>query len=99
MNTNYPDVKNYIAGNFTKNGHRTLNILNPSNGKVISTVPLSGKKDLDEAVNAAAKIYPKWSAIPIKERVQVFYKYKTLLEKNLKELATLTHIVNCKKID
>ena len=32
---------------------------------------------------------PAWSATPIKERVQVFYRYKTLLEKNIDELAAL----------
>lgn len=99
MDTNYPEVKNYISGQFTKNGHKTLDVLCPLNGKIISTVPLSGKKDLDEAVKSAADAYIKWSAVPIKERVQVFYKYKTILEKNLKELAELTHIENGKTLD
>jgi len=99
MKTSYPEVKNYIAGEFTKNGHKTLDVLCPSDGKIISTVPLSDKKDLDEAVKSAAKAFQKWSVIPIKERVQVFYKYKTLLEKNLMELAELTHIENGKTLD
>ena len=99
MSTTYPEVKNYIAGEFTKNGHKTLNVLCPSDGKIISTVPLSTKNDLDAAVESAAKAFPKWSSTPIKERVQVFYKYKTLLEKNLMELAELTHIENGKTLD
>src|SRR6187551_1016357 len=99
MSTNYPEVKNYIAGEFTKNGHKTLDVLCPLDGKIISTVPLSDKKDLDAAVKAAEAAYPKWSAIPIKERVQVFFRYKTLLEKHLMELAELTHIENGKTID
>ena len=99
MNTNYPEVKNYIAGEFIKNGHNTLDVICPSDGTVISTVPLSNKKDLDEAVKSAAEAFQKWSVIPIKERVQVFYKYKTLLEKNLMELAELTHIENGKTLD
>src|SRR5438270_11900304 len=32
---------------------------------------------------------PMWSALPIKERVQVFFRYKTLLEKNIHELSAL----------
>ncbi len=99
METNYPEVKNYISGKFTKNGHKTLHVLCPLNGKIISSVPLSEKKDLDDAVNSATDAYLKWSAVPIKERVQVFYKYKTILEKNLKELAELTHIENGKTYD
>jgi len=46
---------------------------------------------LDEAVKAAKAAFPAWSAMPIKERVQVFYRYKTLLEKNMQELARLVH--------
>ena len=75
METNYPEVKNYIAGEFTKNGHKTLDVLCPLDGKIISTVPLSDKKDLDEAVKAAVAAYTKWSAIPIKERVQIFFRF------------------------
>lgn len=99
MNQHLPEVKNYIAGKFVKNGHRTLNVICPSDGKIISTVPMSTMNDLDEAVNSASKAFPGWSGIPIKERVQVFYRYKTLLEKNLKELAELTHIENGKTFD
>ena len=32
---------------------------------------------------------PAWAATPIKERVQVFYRYKALLEENIDELAAL----------
>jgi len=99
METKYPDVKNYISGSFTKNGHKTIDVLCPLDGKVISTVPLSEKKDLDEAVKSASEAYLKWSAVPIKERVQVFYNYKTLLEKNLTELSELTHIENGKTFE
>ena len=99
MNQHIPEVKNYIAGKFTKNGHRTMDVICPSDGKIISTVPMSTMIDLDEAVNSAKEAFPGWSAIPIKERVQVFYRYKTLLEKNLKELAELTHIENGKTLD
>jgi malonate-semialdehyde dehydrogenase (acetylating)/methylmalonate-semialdehyde dehydrogenase len=40
-------------------------------------------------VKAARNAFPAWSSTPIKERVQVFYKYKALLEKNIDELAAL----------
>ena len=38
----------------------------------------------------------KWSTLPIKDRVQVFYRYKNLLEKNLNELSVLVHEENGK---
>jgi len=92
----YPEVKNYIGGSFTSNGQKTIEVLCPLDGTTISTVPLSTNNDLDEAVNSAQKAFPAWSATPIKERVQVFYRYKTLMEQHLEELATLTHEENGK---
>jgi hypothetical protein len=35
----YPEVKNFIAGKFTENSQSSLDVINPSNGIKISTVP------------------------------------------------------------
>src|SRR6478609_9360605 len=59
---------------------------------------MSTSKDLDNAVKAAKAAFPKWSHTPIKERVQVFYKYKYLMEQNLQELAALVSEENGKTI-
>ena len=67
----------------------SLDVISPLDGSLLSTVPMSTTHDLNAAVDAAAKAFPAWSKTPIKERVQVFFKYKTLLEKHLKELAEL----------
>jgi malonate-semialdehyde dehydrogenase (acetylating) / methylmalonate-semialdehyde dehydrogenase len=95
----YPAVKNYVAGNFISNGKKSLEVLSPLNGERISTVPLSISSDLDEAVKSAQEAFPTWSSTPIKERVQIFYRYKTLLEKHMMELAQLVHDENGKTID
>ncbi len=50
---------------------------------------MSAAKDLDDAVKAAQSAFPAWSKTPIKERVQVFFRYKYLLEKYLDELSVL----------
>ncbi len=95
----YPAVKNYIGGQFVPGKHKTLDIISPLTGEVISKVPLSGMDDVDAAVKAAKKAFVSWSTIPIKERVQVFYKYKTLLEKNREELAQICQEENGKTLD
>ncbi|MGZ8797287.1 MAG: CoA-acylating methylmalonate-semialdehyde dehydrogenase [Thermoanaerobaculia bacterium] len=88
--TKYPDVRNYIGGEFVDgNGAQYLDVTNPADGSVISRVPLSGQSEIDRAVQAAKKAFPGWAATPIKERVQVFFKYKALLEKNIEALAKL----------
>jgi malonate-semialdehyde dehydrogenase (acetylating)/methylmalonate-semialdehyde dehydrogenase len=50
-------------------------------------------------VQAAKAAYPAWSATPIKERVQIFYRYKTLLERDMKALADLVREENGKTYD
>lgn len=85
----YPEVRNYLAGSFVKGEHEYLDVFNPSDGSVISRVPLSSRDDVDRAVQVAQAAFPAWSTLPIKERVQVFYKYRTLLERDIEELTAL----------
>ncbi len=86
----YPAIRNYINGQFVStSSERTMQVISPIDGNLLSTVPMSAPSDLDDAVKAAKAAFPAWSRMPIKERVQVFFRYKYLLEKNLKELAEL----------
>jgi malonate-semialdehyde dehydrogenase (acetylating)/methylmalonate-semialdehyde dehydrogenase len=94
-----PVVKNYVGGQFTDSKNKSLDVLSPIDGEVISTVPLSSANDLDAAVKTAKSAFESWSSMPVKERVQIFYRYKTLMEKNLKELALLVQEENGKTLD
>lgn len=86
----YTPIQNFINGQFVNSaGTRSLEVISPLNGELLSTVPMSTSTDLDQAVKAAKAAFPAWSKTPIKERVQVFFRYKYLLEKHLKELAEL----------
>src|SRR5438132_8218480 len=85
----YPDVRNYVGGKFVDNDLPQLDVFDPSSGDVISRVPLSAAREVDQAVRVAQAALPAWSATPIKERVQVFYRYKTLLEQHIDELSAL----------
>ena len=85
----YPEVRNYVAGNFVKGEHDYQDVYNPSDGSVISRVPLSSREDVDRAVQVAQAAFPAWSSMPIKERVQVFFRYRTLLERDIEELTAL----------
>jgi malonate-semialdehyde dehydrogenase (acetylating)/methylmalonate-semialdehyde dehydrogenase len=72
--------------------------MSPTTGEQIASVPLSSAKDVDEAVRAAQAAFPAWSATPIKERAQVFFRYKTLMEKHANELAALVQQENGKTL-
>lgn len=93
----YPPVFNYINGQFVPASIDTkMDVISPLDGTLLSTVPLSEAKDLEDAVTAAKAAFPSWSKTPIKDRVQVFFRYKYLLEKNLKGLAELVSEENGK---
>jgi malonate-semialdehyde dehydrogenase (acetylating)/methylmalonate-semialdehyde dehydrogenase len=85
----YAEVQNCIGGAFVSPDAPWLDVYDPSSGKVISRVPLSSAREVNAAVAAARDVFPRWSGMPIKERVQVLYRYKTLLEQNIDELAAL----------
>ncbi len=86
----YLVTTNFIGGKFIDSSSpKTLEVISPIDGTLLSKVCLSTATDLDEAVESSKKAFTSWSKIPIKERVQVFFRYKTLLERNIDSLATL----------
>ena len=85
----YPEIRNYLGGSFVDAHLPWLDVYDPALGSVISRVPMSGAVQVDTAVQHAAKAFPAWSHTPIKERVQVFYRYKALLEQHIDELSAL----------
>ena len=90
------EVKNYINGQFERNDQSSMDVISPIDGSVISTLPLSTYSDVDKAVQAAKKAFPSWSALTLKDRVQIFFKYRTLLEKHIDELTKLVQLENGK---
>jgi len=66
---------------------RTLPVTEPMTGALIGNVPMSGADDLDAAVQAAAKAQAEWALVPMKDRVQVLFKMKALVEAEKDHLA------------
>ena len=96
----YPALRNYVAGQpFDTEAGPTLEVVSPLSGHLLSTVPLSSTAVLDAAVQAGRAAFAAWSATPIKERVQIFYRYKTLLERDMAALAELVREENGKTLD
>lgn len=96
----YAPVRNFIDGKFTdSSSQKFLEIISPIDGNLLSKVCLSSSADLDNAVKAAKKAFTSWSKMPIKERVQVFFHFRNLLEKNLQNLAELCSEENGKTLN
>jgi malonate-semialdehyde dehydrogenase (acetylating)/methylmalonate-semialdehyde dehydrogenase len=85
----YPDVQNYVGGAFVAPGVPLIDVHDPSSGEVIARVPLSSAREVDAAVRCARAAAPGWAATPIKDRVQVLFRYRALLERHVDELAAL----------
>jgi malonate-semialdehyde dehydrogenase (acetylating)/methylmalonate-semialdehyde dehydrogenase len=87
----YGELLNYVGGAYVPpmTGRRDRDVSDPRTGDAIARVPLSQATDVDAAVCAAKAAFPAWSAMPIKERVQVFYRYKALLEQRIDELSAV----------
>ncbi|MBS1564087.1 MAG: CoA-acylating methylmalonate-semialdehyde dehydrogenase [Bacteroidetes bacterium] len=93
----YPRLSNFINGQFVNTAAaRSISVVSPIDGSLLSEMPCSTPSDLDKAVAAAKAAFPAWSKTPIKERVQVFFKFKYLLEQNLESLAVLVSEENGK---
>ena len=96
----YERVKNYYNGAFVDSvSNSDLDVVSPLDGNLLSIVPMSTTDELNAAVASAKKAFDSWGKTPIKERVQVFFRYRNLLEKNLDELTSLVSEENGKTYD
>ena len=64
-------------------------VMNPSLGTQIAETPCCTQSEVDAAVQAAAAAFPEWSNTPIPQRIQLMFRFKALLDKNLEELTVL----------
>jgi malonate-semialdehyde dehydrogenase (acetylating) / methylmalonate-semialdehyde dehydrogenase len=96
----YEAVKNYYDGAFQQSGaNEFLDVISPTDGNLLSRVPLSTSEELNAAVESAKNAFERWSQTPIKERAQVFFRYRYLLEKYFDELTALVSEENGKTSD
>ena len=93
-------VSFYIDGAWEKPHGRTLGaVTNPATGATIAEVPFADEADIDRAVRTAHAAFLKWRDVPVVERMQVLYRYKTLLEKHLEDVAATLTRENGKTIE
>ena len=92
------ETKNYIHGTYMDDNYEKIDVISPIDGSLLSTMPMSDAAAVDQAVKSAQKAFESWSALTLKERVQVFFRFRTLLDKHREELANLVHKENGKTI-
>ncbi len=83
-------MRNLINGQLADaSNNQVIEIINPSNNKLIDTVPNATIEDVDIAVNYAEKASKTWKEVPLHERGEIILKFSSLVEENKEELAQL----------
>jgi len=83
-------TKLFIGGQFVDSLEgTTIDTLNPHDGSVLASVAEAKAADVDRAVEAATKAFPKWSRTPAMERGRLLLKLADAIEAKAEELALL----------
>lgn len=63
-----------------------MNVYNPSTGEVLAEAPCCTKGEVEAAIQAASEAYKTWSQEPVIKRVQVLYRLRELIIRDMEEL-------------
>ncbi|CCG19225.1 succinate-semialdehyde dehydrogenase [Taylorella asinigenitalis 14/45] len=70
----------------------TIEVSNPATGETVGTVPKMGTKEAEQAVEAAQRALPQWSAMSANERSDLLRKWYDLIIEHKEDLARLLTI-------
>ena len=94
-----PPALNYIGGREVPAvSGETIEVFNPRHGRALGRVAFSGTEDVAAAVAAAKAAFPGWKGTPYKDRAQVLYRLKGLLERDLDRLSWIVAHENGKTL-
>ena len=81
-------LKFYIDGRWVEPlGKKTIDVINPATEEVIGRVSLGTAEDVDRAVAAARKAFPKWSQTTKEEKLALIQKIMACYQERLGDLA------------
>ena len=66
-----------------------IEIFDPSNGKIISTISNASDKTIENTLNSSREAFNEWKNFSIAKRSSILFEYKVLLEKNIQKLAEI----------
>ena len=92
-------IENYINGELVKPvSGEYLDNYNPATGEVYSLIPDSDAADVERAVEAAKRAFPRWSKMSAEQRHDLLMKLSSLIERDLDSLAEAESIDNGKPV-
>jgi betaine-aldehyde dehydrogenase len=80
-------IQNFVNGRYvdSRDG-QTTELIDPSTGQVFASAALSGKKDVDDAMAAAASAFTSWSQTTPSERSLALYRIADAIESRAEEI-------------
>ena len=82
-------IHNYVDGDSFSISKNELSVEDPSTGEVIAKVVLSSKDDFEKILDSSRKSQIEWAKTTPLKRSRILSNYKTLIEKNIDELAEI----------
>ena len=82
-------VTHFINGQSINVSANKLDLYNPATGEVIGQVALADQAIVEQAIAAAKSAFSQWSATTPLKRARILFKFKSLLEEHIDELAAL----------
>ncbi len=92
-------IENYINGKVTSVSKNDMPVFDPSTGEEISKVVLSNEEDFDIAIKNSKESQKEWADFTPLKRSRILSNYKSLIEKNLQEIAELVSKEHGKTLD
>src|SRR3954471_274031 len=84
------DIPHFMKGaRVAGRSGRTQPVFNPATGEQTGAVALASRAEVDEAVAAAMRAFPKWAATPPLRRARILNRFLRRLEENVDELAAV----------
>ena len=82
-------ISHWIDGKNVSVDGRTGDVFNPATGEVQAQVALADEAMVNKAVASSLAAFPDWAATTPLRRARVMFKFRELLEDNLKEFAAI----------
>lgn len=82
--------KCYVGGAFIRSESGRVYEMRSSSGEFLANIPLCSRKDLRNAVEAAAKAGPGWAKRSPYNRAQIIYRLAEMMESRFAEMAAAT---------
>ena len=80
-------LQNFVNGKYTDTADgRTSEVVDPSTGEVYAQAPISGRQDVDAAMQAAASAFPGWRDATPSERSLALFRIADAIEARADEI-------------